>query len=133
MSRALHLQQTRLVKYPGISELAGPAREGGPDQAAPMGRKGRTMKIRLRLFSTLRRYAPEGKNGLEREVAERSRVGEVMTGLGIPKETMAVILVNGRLADGDRELSPGDELVLFPPVEGGLARYFVKTAKRNVN
>jgi len=77
------------------------------------------MKISLRLFSTLRRYAPEGQNGPEREVAGGSKVREVMTGLGIPKEAMAVILVNGRLADGDRELCPGDELVLFPPVEGG--------------
>jgi molybdopterin converting factor small subunit len=77
------------------------------------------MKIKIRLFSTLKRYLPEGKDGSEREIPERSRVGEVMTGLGIPKATMAVILVNGRLADGDKELSPGDELVLFPPVEGG--------------
>ena len=77
------------------------------------------MKIKLRLFSTLRKYAPEGEDGSEREVAQGSRVGEVMAGLGIPPETMAVILVNGLLADQDKELAPGDELVLFPPVEGG--------------
>ncbi len=77
------------------------------------------MKISVRLFSTLKPYSPDGSGEADLEVGEGSRVGDLIRVLGIPDRTGRVILVNGRVAGENRELAPGDGLVLFPPVEGG--------------
>jgi molybdopterin converting factor small subunit len=39
--------------------------------------------------------------------------------LGTPAAVEAVLLVNGRRADAATRLSEGDDVTLFPPMEGG--------------
>ncbi len=75
------------------------------------------MKISVRLFATLERFGTPGPG--EMELPPQSRVGDLIRALKIPDRVGRVILVNGRVAGEDRELAPGDEVVFFPPVEGG--------------
>lgn len=74
------------------------------------------MKIEMRLFATLR----EGRGKvLPMEVAEGTQVGEVTDSLGIAREDIAILLVNGRDAALERPLQEGDAVSVFPPVGGG--------------
>lgn len=77
------------------------------------------MKVAYRLFVNLKKYSPDksGRGGLE--LSPNARVRDLIRALGIPDETRRVVLVNGRLVGEDRELAAGDEVVMFPPVEGG--------------
>jgi molybdopterin synthase sulfur carrier subunit len=77
------------------------------------------MKIEVRLFATLRQYAPGGRDPSVFELAEGSRVAQVLEGLSIPKDAAKVILVNGRQSDEGHLLHGGDRIVIFPPVAGG--------------
>jgi len=77
------------------------------------------MKIEVRLFATLRQYAPGGRDPGAYELAEGSRVAQVLEGLSIPKDAAKVILVNGRQSDEGHPLQDGDRIVIFPPVAGG--------------
>ena len=77
------------------------------------------MKIEVRLFATLKQYAPGGRDPSVCELAEGSRVGNVLEGLSIPKDAAKVILVNGRQSDEGHILCDGDRIVIFPPVAGG--------------
>ncbi|GAW93269.1 MoaD/ThiS family protein [Calderihabitans maritimus] len=74
------------------------------------------MKITVKLFATLR----TGRFKVEtREYNPGTTVGEVIKDLNIAEEEAALILVNGRHAQLDYQLSEGDTLSLFPPLGGG--------------
>jgi molybdopterin converting factor small subunit len=77
------------------------------------------MKIEVRLFATLRQYAPGGRERSVFELAEGCRLVQVLEGLSIPKDAAKVILVNGRQSDEGHLLHDGDHIVIFPPVAGG--------------
>jgi sulfur-carrier protein len=77
------------------------------------------MKIEVRLFATLKQYAPGGRDPSVFELAEGSLVAHVLEGLSIPKDAAKVILVNGRQSDEGHLLDDGDRIVIFPPVAGG--------------
>jgi len=66
------------------------------------------MKVEVRLFATLQPYLPAG-----------ATVRDVVESLKIPGELACLIVVNGRDADPDQVLAPGDELAMFPPLAGG--------------
>ncbi|MFT9497880.1 MoaD/ThiS family protein [Anaerosolibacter sp.] len=74
------------------------------------------MSIKVRLFATLR-------NGRGKELivdVETNRTpDEVINGLDIPKEDVAILLVNGRDGTLDQLLQDGDTVSIFPPVGGG--------------
>ncbi|MBB6215803.1 molybdopterin converting factor small subunit [Anaerosolibacter carboniphilus] len=74
------------------------------------------MSIKVRLFATLR-------NGRGKELIvnlETNRTPkEVIDGLGIPEEDVAILLVNGRDGVLDQLLNDGDTVSIFPPVGGG--------------
>lgn len=78
------------------------------------------IKIDLNLFVTLARFHPGGNDGSgPYEVAPGTRVGQLISDLGIPEETVKLIFVNGRKAPLDQVLADGDRVGLFPPVGGG--------------
>jgi len=83
------------------------------------------MKIRVKLYATLGKYLPEGaiRNEADMEVAEGTRVAELIERLELPLEYCHLVLVNGvYLAPGERAdaaLSEGDALAIWPPVAGG--------------
>ncbi len=78
----------------------------------------KTMKIQVRSYADLRSYTarlPGGK--LEIEVG--STISDVLDYLDVPDRVPRIILVNGRYAQPDQVLQPGDLLVFFPPLDGG--------------
>ena len=58
---------------------------------------------------------PEG----ELEVPEGATVREVLTLLQVPQDKPNIVLVNVRSRPFEHGLQPGDNIVLFTPLEGG--------------
>ncbi len=77
------------------------------------------MRVHVKVFAGLRRFAPGGKSPFDLELEPGATVGDLLKRLGIPEDKPKILLVNGRHASLDRELSHGDEVSLFPPVAGG--------------
>ena len=79
------------------------------------------MKVEVRLFATLQPYLPAGTDGdgISLELPDGSTVRDVVQSLEIPDELACLTVVNGRDADPEQILAPGDELALFPPLAGG--------------
>ncbi len=74
------------------------------------------MDITVKLFATLR----EGRGKiLPMELVESSTTLDVLERLLIPKEDVAILLINGRDGQLDQPLKSGDVLSIFPPVGGG--------------
>ena len=74
------------------------------------------MTVSVRLFATLRNG--RGKE-LKLDFEERANVRDIIEKLDIPKEEVAILLINGRTGTMDRELTSTDIVSLFPPVGGG--------------
>ena len=79
------------------------------------------MKVEIRLFATLQPYLPAGAHGdgVSLDVPPGATVRDVMESLKIPGGLACLTVVNGRDADPEQILAPGDELALFPPLAGG--------------
>ena len=75
------------------------------------------IKIDLQLFVTLSKYQPENNEFLE--IQEGTSVGKLILDLGIPKDLVKLIFVNGKRQKTVYELKNNDRLGLFPPVGGG--------------
>ena len=74
------------------------------------------MKIEIRLFAAFRQ-GREKKQILELE--DGTTITQILEILEIPKEEVAILLLNGFDGGLDRELNDSDVLSLFPPVGGG--------------
>ncbi len=78
------------------------------------------MKIKVKVFATLRKYASEESSGQqELELAEGATVGQVLGELKIPQAEVAFVFVNSVRQKLDEPLTEGDELGVFPPIAGG--------------
>jgi len=78
------------------------------------------MKVRIRLFATLRERA--GTDEVELELPEHARVRDALALLRtITSDLPVVMAVNREYANEDAVLRAGDELALIPPVSGGAA------------
>ncbi len=83
------------------------------------------MKIRLKLFATLRDYLPEEakSNELELVVADDTSVQGVIDLYRLPAKLVHLVLVNGYYiyptARATTHLKEGDVLALWPPIAGG--------------
>lgn len=75
------------------------------------------IKIDLQLFVTLSKYRPENNELLE--IQEGTSVGKLILDLGIPKDLVKLIFVNGKRQKTTCQLKNNDRLGLFPPVGGG--------------
>lgn len=74
------------------------------------------MRVTVKLFATFR----TGRFKVQpMELAEGSRVSEILKQLEILPEEVAICLVNGRDANEQTQLHDQDTLSLFPPVGGG--------------
>ncbi|MDW7649830.1 MAG: MoaD/ThiS family protein [Bacillota bacterium] len=74
------------------------------------------MQITVKLFATLRTNRFKAEN---REYPEGSTVLDVANDLDIPKEELAITMVNGIILEPETVLQDGDTLSIFPPVGGG--------------
>jgi molybdopterin converting factor small subunit len=79
------------------------------------------MKVEVRLFATLQSYLPAGAHGdgVSLELPPGTTVRDVVESLKIPSDLACLTVVNGRDAESEQVLSPGDELAMFPPLAGG--------------
>jgi len=72
--------------------------------------------IEVRLFATFR----EGRDKVSfLDQKNFKNAGEILKYLRIPREEVAILLINGRYSAIDTPLKDGDILALFPPVGGG--------------
>jgi molybdopterin converting factor small subunit len=80
------------------------------------------MKVHVKLYANLRRYRPELGIGetFACDVPDDTTVaylsGEV---LGLAREEVAIVLVNGVQRDGGHRLRDGDQVALWSPIAGG--------------
>lgn len=74
------------------------------------------MQITVKLFATLR--AGRFKEA-RRDYPDGTVCRQVAEDIGIPPETLGIVLVNGRHASLAQPLSEGDSLSLFPLLGGG--------------
>lgn len=74
------------------------------------------MQVKVRFFATLRKYrlAQEGV-----ELNDGATVADLLGRVGIPSSEVAVVLVDGRHVELDRQLHDGETLALFPLIAGG--------------
>ena len=77
------------------------------------------MKVRVRCFTGMRRYAPGGDGDFEMALAEGSSAGQLLEALGVPPDLNPFVAVNGGKVELDRILRDGDEVVVFSQMEGG--------------
>lgn len=79
------------------------------------------MDIELHLYVTLAKYLPEDATSKTAMIAMESggTVQDLITGLGIPENTVKLIFINGVHGKRDTVLNDGDRVGLFPPVGGG--------------
>lgn len=74
------------------------------------------MKITIKLFA----YFREGRQKIiESEFPAGTTPLDIIKALGIKKEEIAILLINGRDGEIEGELNEGDLISLFPPVGGG--------------
>ncbi len=77
------------------------------------------MRVHVRLQLTFARRAPGGQNPFTLELAPGGTVADALEAVAIRAATPKVIMVNGRVATVRQALQEGDELTVFPPLEGG--------------
>ena len=75
--------------------------------------------ITIKLFSTLGRFARGGKTEFTLDWHPGMQAKDILDLLKIPDTAERVILVNSRHSEPDKEIFPGDIIVLFPPMTGG--------------
>ena len=73
-------------------------------------------EIEVRLFATLRnnRFKKEKMSFKEMVTPEH-----IIDLLNIPREDIAILLINGHNGEFDTKLKDGDTISVFPPVGGG--------------
>lgn len=73
------------------------------------------MQATVKLFAQLR----EGRFKVENiRIADQTRVVDVVEGLMIPPQEIAICLVNGHDTAIDSVIKSGDTVALFPPIGG---------------
>ncbi len=74
------------------------------------------MKVRVKLFASLRQFGPDEQI---RELSEGTTIDQVVDILKLPREIRLLKIVNGEHRPADHVLRDGDDLALFPPIAGG--------------
>ena len=76
-----------------------------------------SVKIQLKLYATLRKFAPGDDD--EINIEPGSSVSDILKQLGIPDIEAKLIFINGKKGAIDTILKGGERLGIFPPVGGG--------------
>jgi len=79
------------------------------------------MQVEIRLYATLRRYAPQGADAgvFVTDLTDGASVQDLVHSLKIIPEEVHLIMVNGMNSTMERLLNSGDRIGLFPPIGGG--------------
>jgi sulfur carrier protein ThiS len=77
------------------------------------------MRIKLRLYGNLRRYAENRREASEMQVAEGMTVGALLDALTVPEGGWWMAAVNDQVVDPQTTLRNDDLVEVFDPVGGG--------------
>lgn len=80
------------------------------------------MRVTVKLFAMLQKYAPEGQSAgepFEVTLSEDSSVADLAAHLGMPQREIKIAYVNGRARAPHFRLTPDAEVGIFPPIGGG--------------
>jgi hypothetical protein len=79
------------------------------------------MKIRVKLFGTLRQYVPDydPEYGLEIEIPDGAKVQDLLARLEISESNTPIIAIDNRIAKIDDELMEGSWVNLIQRAFGG--------------
>lgn len=79
------------------------------------------MKVELKLFASLSVYASHPRIPADgtMELSQPLTVGGLIDDLGIPRQDIKLIFINGVHAHMESMLKDGDRLGIFPPIGGG--------------
>lgn len=79
------------------------------------------MRVQVKLFATLRHYAPSASIGrpFEIDLAEGATVADLIHYLKLPAEEVKMVYVNARARSEDWHLESGNEIGIFPLIGGG--------------
>jgi len=76
--------------------------------------------VEVRLYATLRRYAPASLAGVfPAQVPVNCTVAELLNGINIEETEVHIMMINGVISTLNSTLHEGDRLGLFPAVGGG--------------
>jgi molybdopterin converting factor small subunit len=74
------------------------------------------MKVKIKLFATLRKFGPDEQ---EIELPDGATIDDAINTLDLPGKIPLLKIVNGEHRPPKHLLKDGDELALFPPIAGG--------------
>ena len=79
------------------------------------------MQVRVRLFGTLPEHYPGGypHSGLDVEINSPTSVAELVELLQLPRNHVAIVSINGRLAKAYDVLPENGEVKIFQHLNGG--------------
>jgi len=77
------------------------------------------MRVHVKLQLTFEEKAPGSRSSFELELAPGTSVAQALETLCIAPAVPKVIIVSGRVRSPEHKLMPGDELTVFPSLEGG--------------
>ena len=79
------------------------------------------MKVKVKLFATLRDHYPDLGIGeaMEVELPDGADVAKLVERLRLPSDQVKIVFVNGIVRQPSHPLADGDEVGIFPPVGGG--------------
>lgn len=76
------------------------------------------MKITVKTYASLREYT-DGEGTVSMELDEGAHVEDVLQKLGVPRDEVKILMLNGRRVNPGAQISDGDRLAVFPPIAGG--------------
>ncbi len=77
------------------------------------------MRVTLKLYGNLRRYAEGQRETSEREVQDGITVKGLLDSLGVPESGWWMAAVNDQVVTPETVLADGDHVEIFDPVGGG--------------
>ena len=80
----------------------------------------RTITVTVTFFADLRRFLPRGADGPQRyALSAGATITDLLSEVGIARDTELTAAVNGELAERDTPLRDGADVMLLSPMEGG--------------
>jgi sulfur carrier protein ThiS len=77
------------------------------------------MKVEVRVYAGLRRYAANERASIDLEIPEGATIAELLQIVGCPEEEVSFILLNGQAVGLERHLCDQAVIQLVPSVSGG--------------
>jgi sulfur carrier protein ThiS len=77
------------------------------------------LSIFVRVYAELRHYLPADWQDGPIDLPSDANVGDLLTLLGIPREEIGLVSLDGRIAQEDQALNDASEARIFPPIGGG--------------